>query len=928
MFCTACGHNHSTTARFCAKCGAALEDPDATVLGSESSVDANLETLAPDLPPKPDDAQRARSSPASRPRSTLPSNPTLSSSDPIGGGRFAPGVIVADRYRIVALLGRGGMGEVYRAEDLRLTQMLAIKFLPESLARDQAMLARFHSEVRIARQVSHPNVCRVFDIGDVDGIPFLTMEYVDGEDLSSLVRRIGRLPQDKAIEVSRQICAGLAAAHERGVVHRDLKPANVMLDGAGKARITDFGLAGLATSFQGAEVRAGTPAYMAPEQLTGKEVTLRSDIFSLGLVMYELLTGKRAYDATSLPELLRTREEGAITNPSSLVKDLDPLVERVILRCLEKDPAKRPGSALQVAAALPGGDPLAAALAAGETPSPEMVAAAGTKEGMNPKLALACFISMLVLLAGATFLAVRESGLRQIRPRYSKEVLSQKAEDILAGLGYLEKPHDSVSGFTYDEDYLDYLLKKEKPGREWGHVLAERPSLLQFWYRQSPKEMLSHGFTNLSLTPGVVTFADPPALFSGMINMRMDETGRLLYFQAMPAEKEEHPSAGAAPDWQPLFAAAGLSMGDFQPSTPQWNPLASSDIRAAWEGKWPGTDRPLHVEAAALRGKVVSFRLTGPWTAPSRMPGPEPTSSQRASEIFGTCFVLFLVFGSMWLAYRNYLRGKGDQRGAWRLAGVVFLLEMVLFLASAHLKFSANTLYLLVLAVSTGLFVSGFMWVLYLALEPYVRSKWPQTIVSWTRALSGEWRDPLVGRDILYGITLGAAWVVVYYGGYLFDIREGARPLLPQTDLLEGARSAVGLWLGNAVGAIVGVLMFFFVLVFFRVLVRNRWLAAGLFVLMFATPKILASDHVLIDAPVWIIIYLIAAVAVVRFGLVVLALAVFTANIMLNMPYTLDFSQWYAPESIGVALSIIAMAAWGFYNALAGQRLLKDELFD
>jgi serine/threonine protein kinase len=198
------------------------------------------------------------------------------------------------------------------------------------------------------------------------------------------------LPQDKAVEISRQICAGLAAAHERGVIHRDLKPSNVMLDGAGKARITDFGLAAIAATIQGSEVRAGTPAYMAPEQLAGKEVTLKSDIFSLGLVMFEILTGKRAYDAVTLPDLLKNREAGTITNPSTLVKDLDPLTERVILRCVDKDPAKRPASALQVAAALPGGDPLAAALAAGETPSPEMVAAAGTTEGLHPPLALAC----------------------------------------------------------------------------------------------------------------------------------------------------------------------------------------------------------------------------------------------------------------------------------------------------------------------------------------------------------------------------------------------------------------------------------------------------------------------------------------------------------------------------------------------------------
>ena len=138
------------------------------------------------------------------------------------------------------------MGEVYRADDLKLGQPVALKFLPESVDRDPARLTQLHTEVRMARQVSHPNVCRVYDVGEFEGHTFLSMEYVDGEDLSSLLRRIGRFPEDRAIEVARQICAGLAAAHDRGVVHRDLKPANIMLDGNGRIRITDFGLAGAA----------------------------------------------------------------------------------------------------------------------------------------------------------------------------------------------------------------------------------------------------------------------------------------------------------------------------------------------------------------------------------------------------------------------------------------------------------------------------------------------------------------------------------------------------------------------------------------------------------------------------------------------------------------------------------------------------------
>ena len=158
-----------------------------------------------------------------------PSSGWLTASDSISHGRFAPGAALDERYRIIGLLGRGGMGEVYRADDLRLGQPVALKFLPEDLRHDPVRLAQFHNEVRTARQVSHPNVCRVYDIGEVDGLLYLSMEYVDGEDLATSLRRIGRFPEDKAAEIARQLCAGLAAAHQRGVIHRDLKPANVLI---------------------------------------------------------------------------------------------------------------------------------------------------------------------------------------------------------------------------------------------------------------------------------------------------------------------------------------------------------------------------------------------------------------------------------------------------------------------------------------------------------------------------------------------------------------------------------------------------------------------------------------------------------------------------------------------------------------------------
>ncbi len=294
MTCRTCAKDVPDSSRFCLSCGSELKGVGA-----------------------PGDANCRRRSPASTPTpGRTPSHSSLSSSSGLlAEGRFLPGALLANRYRIVALLGRGGMGEVYRAHDLTLGQEVALKFLPEVAARNPAALARFYNEVRIARQVSHPNVCRVYDLGEVDGQPYLSMEYVDGEDLGSLLRRIGRLPSDKAVEIARQLCAGLAAAHAKGVLHRDLKPANVMLNGRGHVVITDFGLAALADEIPGEEIRNGTPAYMAPEQLAGKEVTVQSDIYALGLVLYEVFTGKRAFEASTLADLVRLHSETTSREP-------------------------------------------------------------------------------------------------------------------------------------------------------------------------------------------------------------------------------------------------------------------------------------------------------------------------------------------------------------------------------------------------------------------------------------------------------------------------------------------------------------------------------------------------------------------------------------------------------------------------------------
>jgi tetratricopeptide (TPR) repeat protein len=256
--------------------------------------------------------------------------------------RFAPGQVFAGRYRMVARIGRGGMGEVWRADDLTLATPVALKFIRSATAGTRAGIL---NEVRLARKITHPAVCRVFDVGEADGEVFLSMELVRGEDLASLIRRVGRLPSDKVIDIARQLCGGIAAAHAVGVLHRDLKPANVLIDDQGQVRITDFGIA-VAGLDRVPQALVGTPDYMAPEQLLpGAPLTERTDVYALGLLLYELVVGQHAFT--------RSGTRMSPVRPSTFLPYVNPELERVMLQALSPDPRARPASAEALAASLP-----------------------------------------------------------------------------------------------------------------------------------------------------------------------------------------------------------------------------------------------------------------------------------------------------------------------------------------------------------------------------------------------------------------------------------------------------------------------------------------------------------------------------------------------------------------------------------------------
>jgi predicted Ser/Thr protein kinase len=900
--CQSCGVETAQATPFCAACGKA------------TAYEA-VEAFTPDTPTLSQPKRPAPRTPASRPSSHSWRNE----------GRFAPGALVAGRYRIVALLGRGGMGEVYRADDLSLGQQVALKFLPE-FAKSEETLERFRNEVRIARRISHPNVCRVFDIGQADDLIFFTMEYIDGEDLASLLRRIGRLPGDKAAEIARKICAGVAAAHDKGVLHRDLKPANIMLDGRGEVLIIDFGLAGVAHEIE--DVRSGTPAYMAPEQLAGEEVTVKSDIYSLGLLLYEVFTGKVAFAGRTLEEIVRMRRDSAPSRPSALVKDLDPAVEHVILHCLETDPAARPASALAVAAALPGGDPLAAALAAGETPSPQMVAAAGETTGLKPPFALAWLSVAIVGLLAFYLLAAKTSGIARIDVPYSAEILNQKARDMAQQLGYTTPPADSAEGFRYNDPYLDYLHDNPKLRSTWDAALTGRPPVLTYWLRESPADMVATEVKDSSLVPGIVDRDDPPPTLSGMVQISLDAQGRLYHLEAMPPEKEASSAPFAPFDWKVLFQLAGLNQTQFQPATSTWNSLAASDARAAWTGTWPGTGYLLRVEAASYRGKPVYFALIGDWTKPGRMESSDQSFTMKVMTVVLSLIALLLLLLAVLIAWRNYVREKADLQGAARLGIVIFSLQMMLWLFQSHFVPSISSLGLFVLAASSALFITVVTCALYLAIEPFIRRRWPHAIISWSRLMAGQVRDPLVGRDMLYGVLLGVSWAIIFSIFYLLRLRAGDAPAFGTTDYLLGARHVIGSWLWHLATSVQGTLVFFFVMFLLRVILRKPWLAAVAFVAVWTATKTIGSHHVLIDVSTYGAIYAIAAFVVLRFGFIALATGMFTVDLLLNIPITTNLSSWYMGGSLFVLLTVIGLAVWGCYTALAGQKIWRESLFE
>ena len=896
--CVTCNSELADTSKACPTCGSSAGVSTGTV--------ATVAMELPTAPPSNGSKSASRTSASRLLETSIPDD-----------GRFLPGTLVNGRYRIVGLLGRGGMGEVYRATDLTLAQAVALKFLPETGVSER-VLERFHAEVRIARQISHPNICRVYDIGEVDGQPFISMEYVDGEDLADLLQRIGRLPADKALDTARKICAGLAAAHDRGVIHRDLKPQNIMLNKRGEPVIMDFGLAAVADQLTGAEARNGTPAYMSPEQLRGDEVTAKSDIYALGLVLYEIFSGRRAYEANTIGDLLKLQEGEQITSLTALASDVDPQVEKVIKRCLNPEPTLRPATALAVAAALPGGDPLAAALAAGETPSPELVAASGKTEGMDLRYSVPLYAAVLAVLIGAPFWSASKSALELAPQAYSPAVASHEARKFAQSFGFVSLPLDTWITGRWSPARA-YWMAHDRQNKSWNELNAAEP-FYEYQYRESP---------SLLVAPPDGTDLDnnnPAPTIAGMVRVVQNSYGHLRRFEAVSPEKAEG-VPGASFDEDALFRAIGYDRASFTETAPERVPLVMADFRKAWKGPAPGLPGvEVRVEAGSVGGKLTAAKVVFPWTTSERNPPPpEPRGTQFSRAAKNGFNALFEILGLIF-AVRNLRLNRGDRKGAFRLALTYGLLVMCQWIGQAHHVPSANEWNFLLQAISEATFRSVVVWTMYIALEPAVRARWPHSLVAWNRLLAGRIGDAQVGWHILFGISLG---VMFWLGFWLLELLNG-RLNVPGFSNLGDAQGTLA-WLGVRAdtmrnGLFYGLFIFFGV-VAIRMLLKNDYVAALVASLIFALidrPGVWSDSLAWLTIGILVGIYGVIAFALLRMGIIPGILSLMVVNSVARLSIDLRLSSWYAPYGLATMVFLVSIATYGFWRSI-GPRKLADQ---
>src|SRR5581483_10372348 len=688
------------------------------------------------------------------------------------------------------------------------------------------------------------------------------------------------------LSIARELVAGLAAAHDQGIIHRDLKPANVMLDSRGNVKITDFGLAASTEERQGGLV-IGTPGYMAPELLRGEKATPRSDLFALGLILYELATARRVFAALSLTELVNLHRAGAKPEPlAAVAPDIDARLARIVDQCLEAEPQRRPPSARAIQEMLPGGDALSAAIEAGETPSPEVVAAAGNSEPLTRTRATLLLATIVLATATTTLLGSRSPKLGILDRIAPPEILRHRAEQISLAWLPREREQDSRWRYEQNENFLAYLEKRDSTAARWKPVYADPSTAIRFWYRR--------GKDIEPLASASVTFDDPPAS-SGTIAIRLDGSGNLRTFRAPSLNPAQHQTPL---DWNQFFREARLDIREFQKTDASaLPPVAADDVRA-----WIRPRDGLDVVAGSLRYAPVFFEVRAPWDT-----APQNESAVMVVVLFVGVWLLLTIAGVM-MARVNMNRGRGDTRSAWRLACFVFITwTLQWILTSSTQQWQMGIAYAFFAAVET--------WLAYVALEPHVRRRWPRVLIGWKRLLSGRLRDPRVGRDVLIGFAIASAARLLLSALTTLMLHLGLPEARPTAILHHESLSRMaGEVFYDQFLSVTLALADLFLLLLFGFAVKRLSIVVGIIT------TLLILIFVPMGAGVAVIVFIVPLIVMLRYRLLA-TVCCFYGVFLEAEALTFDFTKWYGHSSI-VALALIAgFAIYGYLTSQEQRRL-------
>jgi eukaryotic-like serine/threonine-protein kinase len=503
------------------------------------------------------------------------------------------------------------------------------------------------------------------------------------------------------------------------------------------------------------------------------------------------------------------------------------------------------------------------------------------------------------------------------------EVLRARAKDIIKQLGYADQAMDTVDGFVLREDLLRYIAANDQSPSRWNKLGSGGPGPYRYWYRQSPRYFETFEPIN-EISPALDV--------SGMTSLYLDMQGQLRWFIGVPPQREPPETKFPAPDWSVAFRQAGMDLANFQPVTSQFVPLHAYDTRAAWEGVDPNRpDLKTHVEAAAFHGRLVYFETIYPWDKPWRQEVAPESGGTRALTIMVIAVYLFVLIGSIFIARRNLQQGRGDRRGAARVAIFYFIVRMSVWLFGEHHNGSLGYEFdLFLLAMSRAVFTSGFLWVLYAALEPFIRRRWPRRIVSWSRLLAGSFRDPLVGRDVLIGGASGVLMILITMIGFV-ALRWIGQP--PELISNPGSQEiGVHLFVKKftseiSSGLYLAFFAFFMLLVFVIVLRRERLALIALTLLVTVLSALIAQSNVRM-IPLVLLYSAIFVFVLYRYGFLALVCGLFISHLWVFFAMTTDLTAWYATDFVIALLICVAITIYGFYTSLAGQSLLAGRLLE